>query len=63
MFAHGDLDQKGGLYIGTEIDSAQGILSQKSMAQINAKYPNVNTSFLWRPVIPAIGSKQPNFMA
>ena len=44
IFAHGVFESPGGLFIGTESDSTNGILSPKMLAEVHAKYPGVQVT-------------------
>ena len=44
VFAHGDFESPGGLFIGTESDSTDGLLSPKMLEEAHAKYPGVQVT-------------------
>lgn len=44
IFAHGDFESPGGLFIGTESDSTDGLLSPKMLEEAHAKYPGVQVT-------------------
>lgn len=71
MFAHGDFENPGGLYIGTEFDSTEGILSPKMVAEVHAKYPDVHVTLFmtscysghWVETLEFQGNNKPTVLA
>lgn len=67
----GDFESPGGLYIGTEFDSAEGILSPKMVVEVHAKHPDVHmTLFMtscyschWVETLEFQGSSKPTVLA
>ena len=71
IFAHGDFESPGGLYIGTESDSAGGMLSPKMLSEVHAKYPDVLVTLFmtscysghWVETVEFRGNNKPTILA
>lgn len=71
MFAHGDLESSGGLYIGTELDSTEGVLPPRLIAEVHAMYPDVKVTLFmtscysghWVETVEFRGNNKPTVLA
>lgn len=71
MFAHGDLESSGGLYIGTKFYSTEGVLSPRLIAEVHAMYPDVKVTLFmtscysghWVETVEFRGNNKPTVLA
>ena len=71
MFAHGDFESPGGLYIGTESYSTDGLFSPRTLTEVHAKYPDVRVTLFmtscysghWVETVEFQGNNKPTVLA